>query len=835
MSEQSRPELNNVVQLKVDRSGGAPAQIPLTRLPAAMHSVRDKARQLLQGLLRDLFDKVDDAMFELADKAGNNHEQNLYFDSMREVRLRRRDMDAIFFRNIDIRFARLLDHTAFREELALDNKEYAVEELSLVKNDDLEEMVAIDSMINKANEKFAEAIQHLTLRIDHLVPIKVYQKNNPLGVNVICHAFHEATKSLDIDVKAKLVLYKLFDNMVMTKLEGVFQSLNRQLMESNILPSLKQDTRAKPRSSASSPDASEHYGAGISANLQNSSTNTQSGQARSAEGSAIATTYDEQTNQVLHGLRDLLGARNNTPVQHRVGEEIASQELIKILSRAQQQNTFQQISSGSGAPHINIRELLQSLLRASDHKEQSINQVDDDVINLVSMMFDFILDDRNLAAPMKALIGRLQIPMVKVAIADKSFFSKGGHPARRLLNEMAMAALGWQESNEDNQSKDSQRKDNLYIKMESIVQSILSDFEADMGIFNNLLMDFRSFLDKDKRRAQILEQRTIDAEDGKAKSEAARSQVDSVLNRITSGQDLPLSAQKLLRDAWGNVLFITTLKQGAESSEWQAAVRTAQQLVWSLSAPMNKENRQALLKLMPELLQKLRKGLEEISYSPFEATQLFKQLEILHMARLRSAVKMEQAQQAVEKTASPNQASSSQAAGSPVQTKAAVSSGKTQSQKIQPEVPAANLKQKNDEAVKLPVSDEKSVVPAAESVKNTSIEALETVVITSDTSAAAAEGDLPAGDQHLALVGNITQGSWFEMHGDDGQQYRCRLAAIIRATGKYIFVNRSGMKVSEETRMSLAQSLKSGRLHLLDDGMLFDRALEAVIGNLRKK
>lgn len=89
--------------------------------------------------------------------------------------------------------------------------------------------------------------------------------------------------------------------------------------------------------------------------------------------------------------------------------------------------------------------------------------------------------------------------------------------------------------------------------------------------------------------------------------------------------------------------------------------------------------------------------------------------------------------------------------------------------------------------------------------------------------------------QHLSLVNNITQGSWFEMTDGNDQKYRCRLAAIIKATGKYIFVNRSGMKVAEETRASLAESLKSGRLRVLDDGMLFDRALEAVIGSLREK
>lgn len=887
MSEQMRPEQNNVVQLNPERerAAGQPPQIILARLPAAMHSLRDKARQQLQGLLRDLFDKVDDAMFELADKANNNHEQNLYFDSMREVRLRRRAMESAFFRSIDIRFAQLLDHNAYRDEVQSEAKEFSLDDLSLVKNDDLEEMVAIEGMVNKANEQFAEPIQHLTLRIDHLVPIKVYQKNNPLGVDVICNAFNDAAKSLSIDVKAKLVLFKLFDNMVMTKLGGLFQSLNQLLIESNILPSLKQTVRAKR---PNAPAAHEHYGSGLSANLNADEIDAPQGSkinGNSVQSSGgIVTAYDDQTNQVLHTIRNLLSSRNggSRGAGERIaGEEIATQDLVKILSLAQQQNTFTQAPvTTSGAP-INIRELLQNLLSNEQQKPQAINQVDDDVINLVSMMFDFILDDRNLASPMKALIGRLQIPMVKVAIADKTFFSKGGHPARRLLNEMAMAALGWQESGETNYHSDGQRKDTLYNKMEATVQTILSDFETDMVIFNNLLTDFRAFLEKDKRRAQILEQRTIDAEDGKAKSERARLQVDSVLNRLTSGHDLPAPAQKLLRDAWGNVLFIISLKQGVESAEWQAGIRTAQQLVWSLTAPMSKENRQGLLKLVPQLLQKLREGLEDISYSPFETTQLFKQLETLHLARLRSVPKIDEVPAAAVPQikvkladvpaptatvtrvkvadvpapviSTPKEAALAEVLPAQVESVAQVSD---ENVAVSEEVISASVEQVTPvevvvesanntadvialaemETAEIPVLEEVVVAAAIEPLVpvGATLESLETFVVVNDEPIVAAGADsLPEGDQHLSLVGNLTQGSWFEMQSEDGQKFRSRLAAIIRATGKYIFVNRSGVKVAEETRMSLALALKSGRLQVLDDGMLFDRALEAVIGNLR--
>lgn len=838
MSEQMKSDPKKVVHLNVERNSAANSQVALARLPAAMHTLRDKARQQLQLFLRELFDKVDDAMFELADKANNNHDQNIFFDSMREVRIRRRAMETSFFRSIDISFAQLLDPSAYRDEKQGGEKSVSLDDLSLVKNDELEEMVAVDGMVNKANEQFAEPIQHLTLRIDHLVPTKVYQKNNPLGVDVICNAFTDATKALNVDVKAKLVLFKLFDNIVMTKLGKLFDVLNQTLIDANILPSLKQDVRVKKPSTNSTAD---HYGQGISAQYGVGV------QKAGAETGGLVQSYDDQTNQVLHQLRDLLGANRSAPRVQLPGEEITTQDLIKILSLAQQQNMVN-APVASGAP-ASLRNLLSDLLRNETQTAAAINQVDDDVINLVSMMFEFILDDRNLAAPMKALIGRLQIPMVKVAIADKTFFSKGGHPARRLLNEMAMACLGWQESSEENQ-----RKDSLFNKMEETVRSILTDFDTDMSIFERLLVDFRSFLDKEKRRAQILEQRTIDAEDGKAKSERARAQVDAELNRICAGKELPLAVTKLLREAWANVMFITSLKQGVESDEWRNCSATAQQLVWSVTAAMDKDNRQRLLKLVPELLQKLRTGLESISFSPFETTNLFKQLEGVHLARLRGEVKP-LVEAAPSVSAADLAAKASEMAAKNANMKAAMveaqmraqqaANAAAQTSKAQNTAiaPVTEVATAAAEVAHEPVVETAAIAPATQAVIEPVADTTSAVVAVAETSEPdqifvveeTISESVQADAQHLALVNNITQGTWFEMQGEAGEKYRCRLAAIIRSVGKYIFVNRSGMKVAEESRESLAVALQTKRLTILDDGMLFDRALEAVIGTLREQ
>jgi hypothetical protein len=77
-------------------------------------------------------------------------------------------------------------------------------------------------------------------------------------------------------------------------------------------------------------------------------------------------------------------------------------------------------------------------------------------------------------------------------------------------------------------------------------------------------------------------------------------------------------------------------------------------------------------------------------------------------------------------------------------------------------------------------------------------------------------------------------GSWVAFREDDENSLRCKLAAIIEATGKYVFVDRTGMKVLERSRIALAVEFQRGTARALDDTLLFDRALESVLGNLRR-
>jgi hypothetical protein len=90
-----------------------------------------------------------------------------------------------------------------------------------------------------------------------------------------------------------------------------------------------------------------------------------------------------------------------------------------------------------------------------------------------------------------------------------------------------------------------------------------------------------------------------------------------------------------------------------------------------------------------------------------------------------------------------------------------------------------------------------------------------------------------ASDELVSRIQTLRVGNWVDFRQDDGRIVRCRLAAVINGIGKYIFVNRSGIKVVEFNSNELEAALIDQSIALIDDDRLFDRALESVISNLR--
>ncbi|WP_156501104.1 DUF1631 family protein, partial [Alcanivorax sp. HI0044] len=93
--------------------------------------------------------------------------------------------------------------------------------------------------------------------------------------------------------------------------------------------------------------------------------------------------------------------------------------------------------------------------------------------------------------------------------------------------------------------------------------------------------------------------------------------------------------------------------------------------------------------------------------------------------------------------------------------------------------------------------------------------------------------ELPENHFLVKKCSQLPPGQWIEIQ-DDGEPRRAKLAANIRAGVKMVFTNRRGIKVQEFSAYTLAVALHNGTVKLIEEGALFDRALEAVIGDLRR-
>ncbi|RBH44294.1 DUF1631 domain-containing protein, partial [Pseudomonas sp. MWU13-2860] len=85
---------------------------PLARLPVILLQVRDKAAQQLRHGLQELFDNADDTLFEMADRARNDVEQNIFFEAMRDLRLKRKNIERGFLEQFFEAFVALIQYDA---------------------------------------------------------------------------------------------------------------------------------------------------------------------------------------------------------------------------------------------------------------------------------------------------------------------------------------------------------------------------------------------------------------------------------------------------------------------------------------------------------------------------------------------------------------------------------------------------------------------------------------------------------------------------------------------------------------------------------------------------
>lgn len=577
-----------------------------------MRMLRDRAERHFVARLKVVLDQVDDTFFDLADSADNHRQQTHYFDAMRLIRVERKAIERSFVGAVSKAFDRLIDPDL--EEVKPITAKSGSNGFELVADDELEEIIALDTMVSKSEELCQQQLQQICRRLDTMAAYKVTSKTNPLGPDVVCDAFFKSVEGLDIGIRSKLVLMKLFDRHVVSTLAELLRQSNQLLEELGISPVSEARKPTPPKRPANQRPVGEGvfreeygYESGNSPGFGESEAQ------KSNYGRLVA-----QLNSVLARQKGL-----SMPAEGGEGRGRAYNldDVLEAVTSIQ----LESIVQADGDQEPSLVEAITQQLYAS-RGEASLSPRDQGVIHLVDSMFKRVRSHHGLASSIEPEMRGLEMAIMKVALKDPTFFDKERHPARRLINEVAQASIGF-----DPQER--LEKDPLYQKIHDVLQQ-LQNAAGDDTTLTRLLTDFIAFVDKERRRSASKERRLLEEEAARARLNFSHLAVKRELESRLLGLELPKITLTFVEQAWGNVLFLSHLRDGPGSDSWRASLHILDEVIdLSVLGHEAFSLRQAM-----QLLESVRNKLDEVALDPYQAEHLVRGMEQLLQAGVAGAI-----------------------------------------------------------------------------------------------------------------------------------------------------------------------------------------------------
>ena len=726
------------------------------RVGDLLGAVRTIAGRRLQLLLGNMFEHVDDALFDLAEKAENTAAQMHYFDGMREVRKRRPMVERSFLAQVSRELTSITSRPAATAPMA--GPSSGPVELSLVAENELEESLAITSMTAKNESRLARDLFAVNQRLSVICGgLKIEDSTNPVAPAALAQAFRQAMRELAAEMRVKLIIYKLFDRYVLSALEELYQEINTELVRAGVLPQLRHEV---VRGEGQAPTTPAAAATDVAADL-----------------AGDTDTEAELATELLHTVRALFSARRAQAASGVAAGGIGAggrgmslaiptaNELLGALSVLQSQLASGPLPSAQAMDPVMLghevaqlkEQLLGQIGALRGERPSQVSAIDEDTIDLVGMLFEFILADSTLPAEMQVLLARLQIPYLKAAILDRKLFAHRNHPARRLLDGLAELAKGW--------SEESDRDHRVYDKIKSMVERLLHDFDDDMGLFDRLGDELQAFQEQGRKRAELAEQRVAESARGREKLELARRRAArEILDRI-GNQTLPPLIHGVLARAWANHLVLTILRQGEDSPDFVDALRFVNEFIASAKPVHTTEDRRTLLRMLPGIERALRRGLANVAFQESDIERLLGQLHAYYRQQLGE---------------------------------------------VAPDSTTEDVVLPIPESIQ-PLLDTESTEPEPAQDQPTAV-ALD--------------------DGQLIEVEQLKPGTWMEFCPTGDAVTRAKLSWISPMSGRYLFVNRRGLKVGDFAPQELAAALAAGSARILPSEPLFDRAMGAIVDRL---
>lgn len=570
MAEPSVPHSDDKTVLPSARTAILKSLIPL---------VSTQALAQLEGFVQ----RLSDALFKVAEQPGRSDEAEVALNAARHLNKNK----TTFHRLIST----CLTDALLREMQALDQPggsrlEREAMDLTLVTFEAMEQKVLIDNLSQALDAANTEALHALHLRIAHLLQREeMVAGKNPFRPEVFLRAVFDAWCQFDLAGASHRVMLHQLRPEAFLSLEPIFQGLNAALVAHGILPKLTDAYRLR-----------------------------KSDQAAQKNGGEIA-----RRNLPLYGKlnRWLSSPESSAGTSLHAGMPSPSvhPDLLDYLSSLQK-NTSLRTPANTTTVASGEASILRQIGRQAPRG--TLTEVDEKVFELLARMFDFLFREQHIPEEIKKLIGQLQIPLLKTALADKEFFFREDHPARRLVDTVAKSSVAW----DQHKGHD----DPLYKMIEQVVDRVQQEYDQQMALFDEAVTDLESFLQEEEKGAGTALSNVIAEALRQEKIHQARELAENnVVMRLETGEVAGF-LEDFLKTQWTRVLGLAHMSQETRPDALPNAIKVMDDLIWSVQPKASTEERRELLNRLPSMLSLLNAWLNVIKWEGPERVAFFSKL-----------------------------------------------------------------------------------------------------------------------------------------------------------------------------------------------------------------
>ncbi len=609
----------------------APRSLASAGLPRRVRRVLEQALALvseeLDGNLGLMLSEFEQELFRLADQARNPGMESGYMQTLRGFRLSRSDLVPHFMLELEASVAGIRSPAGL-PAAGTDPVTAAsgFGKLSLVDESVMDEGTVLREIASRQEGRANLSLHLLGQRFGVLAASPAFDAERiPLGPQALCRAMRTASHALQIEHDSRLLLYRIFDRQVMATYSRILERLDELLDREGILQGLTyvpMRIRATPVDAAGDAVA-KHDDQTQSAQGGGSGTGrgggagggdgdgsdgdvdsgpaASSGKSGAKRGGATGAKQPSSSRaeaarswqrphtawmgeppepmgedehaavdkllQLLAGRRELLGKLrpgSATAPQH----QLSTTDVFAALGHLQSQPL-----STPGAPQTlsDIKQTLLAQARQRNGTGADLSPQDNDTFELLGMLYTHLEEEIQRDAPAAALVRRLQVPLLRVALQDRAFFVRNAHPARQLLNTVAESAAKWLDDNDFDPQ--------FLAPLQKAVTHVVEHYDGDTNVFSASNDQLQTHLQAQVRKAELLERRHTEAARGKEKLEVAKLRASEMMNDVIGERRLPKFTRALLNQAWADVLTLTLLRQGEDSDAWRKQLDVTRQIV----------------------------------------------------------------------------------------------------------------------------------------------------------------------------------------------------------------------------------------------------------------